>query len=91
MDTLETSFNAFEKAKKSFNLFRRILEDEEINQVEKYYFTYREDLYDFLLECKKFQNINLNKYVGEEKIAIMLNIYQTMIYHYIMKCLMLDI
>ena len=90
LDALETSFNAFEKAKKSFNLFRRILEDEEINQEEKYNFSCSEDLYDFLLECKNFQNFNLNKYVGEEKIAIMLNIYQTMIYHYMMKCVMFD-
>ena len=90
LDALDTSFKAFEKAKKAFNLFRRILEDEEINEEEKYYFCYSEDLYDFLLECKNFQNFNLDKYVGEEKIAIMLNIYQTMIYHYIIKCVMLD-
>ena len=90
LDILETSFKAFEKAKKAFNLFRRILEDEEINEEEKYYFAYCEDLFEFLIECKNFQNINLDKYIGEEKIAIMLNIYQTMVYHYIIKCVMLE-
>lgn len=90
LDTLETSFKAFEKAKKAFNLFRRILEDEEINEEEKYYFSYCEDLFEFLIEIKNFQNINLDKYKGQEKIAIMLNIYQTMIYHYIIKCVMLE-
>ena len=88
LDTLETSFKAFEKAKKAFNLFRRILEDEETKEEEKYYLSYCEELYDFLIESKNFQNINLEKYKGEEKIAIMLNIYQTMIYHYIIKCIM---
>ena len=90
LDGLETSFKAFEKAKKTFNLFRRILEDEEINEEDKYNFCCSEEIYDFLLEIKNFQNINLNKYLGEEKIAIMLNIYQTMIYHYIIKCVMVD-
>jgi serine/threonine protein kinase len=90
LDGLETSFKAFEKAKKTFNLFRRILEDEEINEEDKYNFSCSEEIYDFLLEIKNFQNINLNKYLGEEKIAIMLNIYQTMIYHYIIKCVMVD-
>ena len=90
LDALDTSFKAFEKSKKAFNLFRRILEDEEINEEEKYYFVSSEELYDFLLESKNFQNINLDKYVGDEKIAIMLNIYQTMIYHYIIKCIMFD-
>ena len=90
LDTLETSFKAFEKAKKAFNLFRRILEDEEINEDEKYRFSYCEDLFEFLIEIKNFQNINLDKYVGEEKISIMLNIYQIMIYHYIIKCVMME-
>ena len=90
LDGLETSFKAFEKAKKTFNLFRRILEDEEINEEDKFNFSCSEEIYDFLLEIKNFQNINLNKYLGEEKIAIMLNIYQTMIYHYIIKCVMVD-
>ena len=90
LDTLETSFKAFEKAKKAFNLFRRILEDEEINEDEKYKFSYCEDLFEFLIEIKNFQNINLDKYVGEEKISIMLNIYQIMIYHYIIKCVMME-
>lgn len=90
LDALDTSFKAFEKAKKAFNLFRRILEDEEINEEEKYVYVSSEVVYDFLLECKNFQNINLDKYIGEEKIAIMLNIYQTMIYHYIIKCIMFD-
>ena len=90
LDGLETSFKAFEKAKKTFNLFRRILEDEEINEEDKYNFCCSEEIYDFLLEIKNFQNINLNKYLGEEKISIMLNIYQAMIYHYIIKCVMVD-
>ena len=90
LDTLETSFKAFEKAKKAFNLFRRILEDEEINEDEKYHFSYCEDLFEFLIEIKNFQNINLDKYVGEEKLSIMLNIYQIMLYHYIIKCVMLE-
>lgn len=90
LDALDTSFKAFEKAKKAFNLFRRILEDEEINEEEKYIYVSSEVVFDFLLECKNFQNINLDKYIGEEKIAIMLNIYQTMIYHYIIKCIMFD-
>ena len=90
LDGLETSFKAFTKAKKTFNLFRRILEDEEINEEDKYNFCCSEEIYDFLLEIKNFQNINLNKYLGEEKIAIMLNIYQAMIYHYIIKCVMVD-
>ena len=88
LDALETSFKAFEKAKKTFNLFRRILEDEDINEEEKYYYASCEDMFEFLIECKNFQNINLEKYVGDEKISIMLNIYQTMIYHYIMKYIM---
>ena len=88
IDTLETSFKAFEKAKRVFNLFRRILEDEETKEEEKYYLSYCEELYEFLIECKNFQNINLDKYKGQEKIAIMLNIYQIMIYHYIIKCIM---
>jgi hypothetical protein len=90
LDALDTSFKAFEKSKKAFNLFRRILEDEEINEEEKYNYASSEELYDFLLESKNFQNINLDKYTGDEKIAIMLNIYQTMIYHYIIKCIMFD-
>ena len=90
LDALDTSFKAFEKAKKAFNLFRRILEDEEINEEEKYIYVSSEVVFDFLLECKNFQNINLDKYIGEEKIAIMLNIYQTMIYHYIIKCVMIE-
>ena len=90
LDALETSFKAFEKAKKAFNLFRPILEDEEINEEEKYKFAYCEDLFEFLIECKNFQNINLDKYIGEEKIAIMLNIYQIMMYHYIIKCVLLE-
>ena len=88
LNTLETSFKAFEKAQRAFNLFRRILEDEEAKEEEKYYLSYCEELYEFLIEIKNFQNISLDKYIGEEKIAIMLNIYQTMIYHYIIKCIM---
>ena len=90
LDPLEICFKAFEKAKKAFNLFRRILEDEEVNEEEKYNFAYCEDLFEFLTECKNFQNINLDKYIGEEKLAIMLNIYQIMMYHYIIKCVMLE-
>ena len=90
LDGLETSFKAFEKAKKIFNLFRKILEDEDITEDEKFYYSFSEEMFEFLIEIKNFQNINLEKYVGDEKISILLNIYQTMIYHYIMKCIMYE-
>ena len=90
LDDLETSFKAFEKVKKAFIKFRYILEDEDAKEDDKYFFAYSEDLFDFLIEIKNFQNINLDKYIGEEKIAMMLNIYQIMVYHYIIKCVMFD-
>ena len=90
LDDLETSFKALEKIKKAFVKFRHILEDEDANEDDKYLCTYSEDVFEFLIEIKNFQNINLDKYIGEEKIAIMLNIYQTMVYHYIMKCVVFD-
>ena len=90
LDDLETSFKALEKIKKAFVKFRHILEDEDANEDDKYLCTYSEDVFEFLIEIKNFQNINLDKYVGEEKIAMMLNIYQTMVYHYIMKCVVFD-
>ena len=90
LDDLETSFKALEKIKKAFVKFRHILEDEDANEDDKYLCTYSEDVFEFLIEIKNFQNINLDKYIGEEKIAMMLNIYQTMVYHYIMKCVVFD-
>ena len=90
LDDLETSFKALEKIKKAFVKFRHILEDEDANEDDKYLCTYSEDVFEFLIEIKNLQNINLDKYVGEEKIAMMLNIYQTMVYHYIMKCVVFD-
>ena len=90
MDYLETSFSAFEKVQKVFNLFRHILEDEEAKDEDKFLFAKSEELFEFLVEIKNFQNINLGKYTGEEKISMMLNIYQIMVYHYIIKCIMLD-
>ena len=90
MDDLETTFKAFEKAKKAFYNFRHILEDEEAKEEDKYLCTMSEDIFEFLLEIKNFQNINIDKYNGEEKISMMLNIYQIMIYHYIMKSVMAD-
>ena len=91
LDDLETSYKALEKIKKAFIKFRHLLEDEDAKEEDKYIYAYSEEVFDFLIEIKNFQNINLNKYVGEEKISMMLNIYQTMIYHYIMKCVVLDI
>jgi len=90
LDDLETSFIAFEKIKKAFNKYRHILEDEESKDEDKFLCAISEEAFDFLVEVKNFQNINLDKYVGEEKIAMMLNIYQIMIYHYIMKSIMID-
>ena len=91
LDYLETTYNAFEKAKKAFLSFRHVLEDEEAKiDDDKYYFAGSEDIYDFLIEIKNFQNINLDKYNGQEKIAMLLNIYQIMVYHYIIKCVMFD-
>ena len=90
LDYLETSFSAFEKVQKVFNLFRHILEDEEAKDEDKFLFAKSEELFEFLVEIKNFQNINLGKYTGEEKISMMLNIYQIMVYHYIIKCIMLD-
>ena len=90
LDDLETTFKAFEKAKKAFYNFRHILEDEEAKEEDKYLYTMSEDIFEFLLEIKNFQNINIDKYNGEEKISMMLNIYQIMIYHYIMKSVMAD-
>ena len=90
LDDLETSFKAFEKIKKAFIKFRHILEDEDAKEEDKYLAAYSEESFDFLIEIKNFQNINLDKYVGEEKIAMMLNIYQIMVYHYIMKCVVFE-
>ena len=90
LDDLETSFKAFEKIKKAFIKFRHILEDEDAKEEDKYLAAYSEESFDFLIEIKNFQNNNLDKYVGEEKIAMMLNIYQIMVYHYIMKCVMFE-
>ena len=74
MDDLETSYKALEKIKKAFIKFRHLLEDEDAKEEDKYIYAYSEEVFDFLIEIKNFQNINLNKYVGEEKISMMLNI-----------------
>ena len=90
LDDLETSFKALEKIKKAFIKFRHVLEDGDAKEEDKYICAYSEEVFDSLIEIKNFQNINLDKYKGEEKISMMLNIYQTMIYHYIMKCVVFD-
>ena len=90
LDPLETSNEALQKTITAFVQCRKLLEDEEMGDDDKYYFACSKESYEFLLACKKLQNIDLSKCSSNEKMSIMLNIYQAMLYHYIMKCVMYD-
>ena len=87
-DDLMKTYKVFEKVKEAFYNFKHILEDKEAKEEDKYLYAMSEDIFEFLLEIKDFHIIKLKRYDEEDKLAMMLNIYQIMIYHYIMKSVM---
>jgi hypothetical protein len=67
LDYLETSFSAFEKVQKVFNLFRHILEDEEAKDEDKFLFAKSEELFEFLVEIKNLTQHRLTECEKKDK------------------------
>ena len=64
-----------------------ILEGEKENNTIKYELMSSKKYYNFEIKIKRLQKINLKKCNKNQKFALILNIYQTMYYHYILKIL----
>jgi len=83
-DPVDLSIKCLELVFKLWIKLKKILKEkgDEIQYISS------EDFYIFFLAIKRFKYLKFENYTSEQKLAIILNIYQTMFFHYIIKTFM---
>ena len=80
-DPVDLSIKCLELVVNLWITFKKILKE----KGDEIQFISSEDFYTFLLTIKRLKYLKFDEYSSDQKLAIILNIYQTMYYHYIIK------